>query len=106
MEALSFNEDSPHWFAVRELGILAQLKTDASPGIPELLEFADPDGYLVQLYPEMSLKKHGLAGKKQDSDLVGTIPSWRGTQCGYVSLRSGTKYDRAVYGCDRSMGDR
>ncbi|WP_400163320.1 VOC family protein [Brevibacillus sp. TJ4] len=55
--------------ALREIGIQTQLKTDPEPGVPELLEFTDPDGYLVQLYSRMSMaapgfKQTGIAPNK------------------------------------------
>jgi len=35
---------------VRDLGIQVEMRTDAQPGIPELLAFTDPDGIGVRLY--------------------------------------------------------
>jgi catechol-2,3-dioxygenase len=35
---------------LREMGIPGEIQTDAQPGIPELLQIADPDGNCIQLY--------------------------------------------------------
>lgn len=43
-----------------EFGIQGELKTDYEPGVKELIEFEDPEGYIVRLYPEMSLANHGF----------------------------------------------
>lgn len=41
-------------------GISSELKTDVHPGIPELLEFADVAGNIVQIYSEMELSGPGF----------------------------------------------
>ncbi len=61
---------------LQEIGIETQLKSDAKPGVSELLEFEDPDGYIVQLYSEMSLATPGF---KQ----TGIAPN----KIGHLSLR-------------------
>lgn len=38
---------------LREQGVRVELQTDAQPGIPELLEFADPEGNSLHLYATM-----------------------------------------------------
>lgn len=54
---------------LRSIGIQAQLKSDVRPGVPQLLEFVDPDDYVVQLYSSMEttapgFKKSGVAPNK------------------------------------------
>lgn len=61
---------------LHEIGIRTQLKTDPKPGVPELLEFVDPDGYTVQLYSSMSMAAPGF--KK-----AGIIPN----KIGHLALR-------------------
>ncbi|MBV9229876.1 MAG: VOC family protein [Chloroflexi bacterium] len=39
---------------LRDLGIKVTSMTDAQPGIVEILEFADPEGYIVQLYQSIA----------------------------------------------------
>lgn len=50
-------------------GIKSTVKTDARPGVPELVEFTDQDGYIMQLYSAMEVaapgfKPNGIAPNK------------------------------------------
>ncbi|WP_042348021.1 VOC family protein [Bacillus massiliigorillae] len=50
-------------------GISAELKTDAEPGISEMLEFKDPDGFVLHLYtnidtPAPRFKENGIVPNK------------------------------------------
>src|SRR5699024_7189652 len=52
-----------------EQGITAELKSDARPGLSELLELKDPDGFIVQLYTDMEMpaphfKENGIVPNK------------------------------------------
>lgn len=54
---------------IEQEGIDVQLKTDAQPGIPEMLELKDPDGFLVHIYNEISMpaprfKEKGIVPNK------------------------------------------
>lgn len=44
----------------RDHGLTAELKTDAQPGIPELVEIAGPDGSLFHFYEEMATPAPGF----------------------------------------------
>lgn len=57
-------------------GIISELKINSQPGVPELLEFTDPEGFVVHLYPTMTLTTPGF--KKE-----GIIPN----KVGHLSLR-------------------
>ncbi|MEB3103951.1 VOC family protein [Ferviditalea candida] len=59
-----------------KLEIKAELKTDTKPGVSEVVEFTDPDGYQVQLFSEMSLASPGFKHS-------GIIPN----KIGHLSLR-------------------
>lgn len=61
---------------LKRFNINAKLKTDSKPGVPELLEFTDPEGYVVDLYPFMSMKTPGFKR-------TGIIPN----KIGHISLR-------------------
>lgn len=45
---------------LKDQGIAAELKTDAQPGVPELLELNDPDENIIQLYPSMKTRAPGF----------------------------------------------
>ena len=47
---------------LRDQGIKVTLMTDAQPGIAELLEFTDPEGYIVQLYRDGTLASAAPSG--------------------------------------------
>lgn len=70
---ITLNDADAH---LRANGIQAQLKTDARPGVPELLEFTDLDGYIVQLYTTMEIAAPGF---KQS----GVVPN----KLGHISVR-------------------
>ena len=59
-----------------KFGIITELKTNSKPGVAELLEFTDPEGYVVQLYPHMESTNTGF--KKE-----GIVPN----KLGHLSLR-------------------
>lgn len=61
---------------LNKLDIKTELKTDAKPGVHELLEFTDLDGFVVQLYPNMTQANPGF--KK-----AGIVPN----KIGHLSLR-------------------
>ena len=61
---------------LKKIGIEAKLKTDSKPGVSELLEFTDPEGYVVDLYPSMTMTTKGF--KRE-----GIIPN----KLGHLSLR-------------------
>jgi catechol-2,3-dioxygenase len=56
-------------------GIKTELKSDAQPGVPELLEFKDEDDYIIQLYSSMEIAAPGF---KQ----TGVVPN----KLGHLSL--------------------
>lgn len=43
-----------------EQGIKAETQTDAEPGIPELLQFPDPEGHTIRLYKQMEQTSQGF----------------------------------------------
>ncbi|MEH1842419.1 MAG: VOC family protein [Nostoc sp.] len=45
---------------LRDAGIQVEQKTDAQPGIPELLQFCDPEGHTLQLYSAIQQVSHGF----------------------------------------------
>lgn len=45
---------------LRGKGVETELRTDAEPGVPELLQFADPEGNVIQLYGEVELAGGGF----------------------------------------------
>ncbi|MDC3415131.1 VOC family protein [Aquibacillus sp. 3ASR75-11] len=57
-------------------GITTELKTDVKPGIYQYLQFTDPEGYEVHLYPEMTMTNPGFKTK-------GILPN----KLGHLSLR-------------------
>lgn len=59
-----------------KFNIMTELKTNSKPGVAELLEFTDPEGFQVQLYPHMELKNPKF--KKE-----GIVPN----KIGHLSLR-------------------
>jgi catechol-2,3-dioxygenase len=64
--SISLKEAENH---LRQHGTAPMLKSDARPGVPELLEFEDLDGYIVQLYSSMTIttpgfKRSGIAPNK------------------------------------------
>lgn len=72
-DTITIKEAQDH---LKELGIQSEIKTDASPGVPELLEFTDPEGYIVELYPKMTLATPGFKNS-------GIVPN----KVGHLSLR-------------------
>lgn len=70
---ISINDVSNY---LKKLDIKTTLKTDAKSGIHELLEFTDPEGYIVELYSDMSYINHGFKN-------VGIVPN----KIGHLSLR-------------------
>lgn len=61
---------------LERMDIKAVHKTNPLPGIPELVEFTDRDGYVVQLFSAMELVPHGF-------NSVGVCPN----KVGHLSLR-------------------
>lgn len=61
---------------LQRMDITAQVRTEPMPGIPELVEFTDNDGYVVQLFPTMELVPHGF-------NRSGVCPN----KVGHLSLR-------------------
>lgn len=61
---------------LKTFDINATVKKDSDPGVPEILEFTDPEGYVVNLYPAMEFKNSGF--KKE-----GITPN----KIGHISLR-------------------
>lgn len=59
-----------------QFGIYAEAKSETMPGIKEMLQFTDPEGYTAVLYPHMTLKTPGF--KKE-----GIVPN----KLGHLSLR-------------------
>jgi catechol-2,3-dioxygenase len=49
--------------ALSESGVETELKSDAEPGIPELLEFRDPEGNTLRLYSEIEQGGAGVSGR-------------------------------------------
>src|SRR3984893_12854990 len=47
---------------LRGQGIQADTQTDAQPGVPELLQFHDPEGNTVQLYATMQPARQSFGG--------------------------------------------
>lgn len=62
--------------SLMKLDIKTTLKTDAKLGVHELLELTDPEGYVVELYSDMSYTNPGFKN-------VGIIPN----KIGHLSLR-------------------
>ncbi|MEI3605999.1 VOC family protein [Pseudogracilibacillus sp. SE30717A] len=74
------NQYSLHDVKIRlkQQGISTQLKSDAQPGLPELLEFEDPDGFLVHLYTSMEtpaphFKENGIVPNKLGHLALGSM---------------------------------
>ncbi|WP_096187457.1 VOC family protein [Evansella halocellulosilytica] len=61
---------------LKKLNIDAEIKINPKPGVPELLEFTDPEGYVVDLYPTMEMTTPGF--KRE-----GIIPN----KVGHLSVR-------------------
>lgn len=70
---ISINDVSNY---LKKLDIKTTLKTDAKPGVREILEFTDPEGYVVELYSDISYTNPGFKN-------VGIIPN----KIGHLSLR-------------------
>lgn len=47
---------------LREQGIHVEVQTDSQPGVPELLQFADPEGNTLQLYANIEHVSSGFQG--------------------------------------------
>ncbi|MBR3121790.1 MAG: VOC family protein [Oceanobacillus sp.] len=63
---------------LEERGISVQLKSDARPGLPEMLELEDPDGFIVHLYTDMEtpaphFKENGIVPNKLGHLALGSI---------------------------------
>lgn len=63
---------------LQEQGISTQLKTDARPGLPKLLEFIDPDGFMIHLFTEMEtpaphFKENGIVPIKLGHLALGSM---------------------------------
>lgn len=63
---------------LNEQGISAKLKSDARPGVSELLELIDPDGFIVQLYTQMEMsaphfKENGIVPNKLGHLALGSM---------------------------------
>src|SRR5699024_1907620 len=59
-------------------GVTAHLKSDARPGLPELLELQDPDGFIIQLYTNMEIpaphfKESGIVPNKLGHIALGSM---------------------------------
>ena len=59
--------------ALSDSGVESQLKTDAEPGIAELLEFADPEGNTLRVYKEIELTGGGGSGSGIDPRKLGHV---------------------------------
>lgn len=65
---------------IEQQGIPVQLKSDAQPGVPELLELNDPDGFIVHLYtgvdtPAPRFKENGIVPNKLGHLALGSMDS-------------------------------
>ncbi|WP_068672075.1 VOC family protein [Oceanobacillus sp. Castelsardo] len=65
---------------LQKQGISVELKSDARPGISELLELKDPDGFIIHLYTNMEMpaprfKEHGIAPNKLGHLALGSMDS-------------------------------
>lgn len=45
---------------LQEKGIEAELKSDPEPGVPEIIELQDPDGFIVRLYANIDMPAPGF----------------------------------------------
>jgi catechol-2,3-dioxygenase len=63
--------------ALADAGVAAQRKTDAVPGIAELLEFSDPEGNVLRVYKEAAASDAGFSE-------TGIAP----TKLGHICVRS------------------
>ncbi|GAE25940.1 glyoxalase/bleomycin resistance protein/dioxygenase [Halalkalibacter wakoensis JCM 9140] len=71
---LSINEVADY---LKRFDIKTTIQFDAKPGVPELIQFEDPEGYQIELYQSMSMtKKPGYKSK-------GIVPN----KIGHLSLR-------------------
>ena len=59
--------------ALADAGVEAALKSDAEPGIHELLEFSDPEGNTIQLYTDVEQSGHGYTGTGIQPQKLGHI---------------------------------
>lgn len=63
---------------IEEKGIEVELKTDAEPGISQILELQDPEGFLIRLYNEIDtpapgFKENGIAPNKLGHLALGAV---------------------------------
>lgn len=63
---------------LQQKGITAVLKSDVQPGVPEMLELKDPDGFTVHLYTEMDtpaprFKENGIVPNKLGHIALGSM---------------------------------
>lgn len=58
---------------LREQGISAQMLSDAQPGLPELLEFIDPEGNTLHLYATMTQANDGFSERGIVPEKLGHI---------------------------------
>ena len=58
---------------IRGMGLTAQRKSDARPGVPSLLEVTDIGGHTIQLLPEMSVTAPGFSGRGIDPVRLGHV---------------------------------
>lgn len=63
---------------LKDKGIVAEIRTDARPGIRELIELHDVDGYRLHLYQEIELpapgfNEHGIAPHKLGHIAIGSL---------------------------------
>src|SRR5699024_3625644 len=63
---------------LKNLGIISEIKTNSRPGISELLELKDPDGFIIQLYtniemPAPHFKEKGIAPNKLGHIALGSV---------------------------------
>ena len=70
---------------IGQQGIAAQLKSDAQPGIPEMLELEDPDGFLVHLFtatdtPAPRFKENGIVPNKLGHLALGSMNAAKSSQ--------------------------
>ncbi len=69
---------------LRDMGLVPQVKSDARPGVPSLIELADIGGHRFQLFPEIATAGDGFSG-------VGVAP----IRMGHVAVLS-TDADRLL----------
>jgi catechol-2,3-dioxygenase len=59
--------------AISASGVQAELKSDAEPGISQLLEFDDPEGNTLRLYKEIELSGAGYSGRGVGPQKLGHV---------------------------------